>query len=160
MNRQQNGFTLIELMVVVAIVGLLAAVALPLYRDYVIKTRVSEMLMATSPCRSAVSEHYQMGSVATPPGANGFACEVINPVATKYVATITTTQHGLIEVMTTGAAELGPAAARTITLIPQDALGGPFQWDPSYVGTQVAQFRCQAGGAAPMPGKYLPRTCV
>ena len=59
MKRVQQGFTLIELMIVVAIIGILAAVALPAYQDYTIRARVSEAVLATSQCRTAMSEIYQ-----------------------------------------------------------------------------------------------------
>ena len=61
MKRVQQGFTLIELMIVVAIIGILAAVALPAYQDYTIRARVSEAILATSQCRTAIAEIYQIG---------------------------------------------------------------------------------------------------
>ena len=64
MKRVQQGFTLIELMIVVAIIGILAAVALPAYQDYTIRARVSEAILATSQCRTAVSEIYQTATAA------------------------------------------------------------------------------------------------
>ncbi len=74
MKRVQQGFTLIELMIVVAIIGILAAVALPAYQDYTIRARVSEAVLATSQCRTAISEIYQIGSRGTTIGANNWGC--------------------------------------------------------------------------------------
>ena len=67
MKRIQQGFTLIELMIVVAIIGILAAVALPAYSDYTVKARVSEGILAASQCRTTVAEVYQTGASGVAP---------------------------------------------------------------------------------------------
>ena len=91
-KQLQKGFTLIELMIVVAIIGILAAVALPAYQDYTIRARVSEGVLAASQCRTAVSEVYQTGTVAMT--ANNWGCgeNVTDP--TQFVNLITTDAAG------------------------------------------------------------------
>ena len=79
MKRIQQGFTLIELMIVVAIVGILAAIALPAYQDYTIRARVSEALAAAGACKTQITE-YQQARQAMPTGAAA-GC---NDVATKF----------------------------------------------------------------------------
>jgi len=121
MKRIQQGFTLIELMIVVAIIGILAAVALPAYQDYTIRARVSEAVLATSQCRTAVSEIYQT-STATSIGANDWGCGE-NSTTTQYVKNVTTDADGGITVTTAdsttvGGKALGGAAAQTLTLVP------------------------------------------
>jgi type IV pilus assembly protein PilA len=65
MKRVQKGFTLIELMIVVAIIGILAAVALPAYQDYTVRAKVSELLLAASSARTSVTEAAQnLGGIA------------------------------------------------------------------------------------------------
>src|SRR5438094_10123064 len=59
MKTMQKGFTLIELMIVVAIIGILAAVALPAYQDYTIRAKMSEVILAMSSCRTSITEVYQ-----------------------------------------------------------------------------------------------------
>jgi type IV pilus assembly protein PilA len=152
MKRVQQGFTLIELMIVVAIIGILAAVALPAYQDYTAKAKVSEVILASSQCRTAISEVYQTASAG--PAANGWGCETASQ-SSKYVASVATDVNGVITVTSSTAGDL-PAAAqgKTITLTPQTATGTNLQ--ASNIPTQVGGFKCAAGT---MPAKYLPGSC-
>src|SRR5262245_34380854 len=95
MKRIQQGFTLIELMIVVAIIGILAAVALPAYQDYTIRAKMSEVILGMSACRTSVTEVYQSGPAAAIP-ANGWGCEYGGTTATKYVAGVSTSDNGLV----------------------------------------------------------------
>jgi type IV pilus assembly protein PilA len=159
MKRVQQGFTLIELMIVVAIIGILAAVALPAYQDYTVKARVSEGILAASQCRTTVAEIYQTGSASAAPVANGWGCEVTasDSAPTKFVRLIETNANGQITVtLATNPSELKQASGTTITLTPYLADGTTLMVFGTHVGTQVGLFRCQPGT---IPGKYLPGSC-
>ena len=165
MKRIQKGFTLIELMIVVAIIGILAAVALPAYQTYIIKAKISEAILASSQCRTAVSEVYQSASTGSVIGANGWGCEANsgNTAAsqpTKFVWSILTDLNGTITVRTATLSELKDASDTTLTLTPLTVTGGPLT--PADMPIQVGQFRCQpggTGGSAIIPSKYLPGSC-
>src|SRR5437879_9248690 len=101
MRTLQKGFTLIELMIVVAIIGILAAVALPAYQDYTIRAKMSEVILAASACRTSITEIYQSGNSATQAAGN-WGCEVTSNTsggASKYVASIDTDVNGLVTVI-------------------------------------------------------------
>ena len=150
----QKGFTLIELMIVVAIIGILAAVALPAYQDYTVRAKVSEAVLAGSTCRTAVTEAFQAAS--TIPAGGAFGCEVgssASPVS-KYVQSVTTGEGGVITVTTTSDSSLKGAASKTIIMTPKLADGTSA---PS-VGSGVGAWVC-GGGASSMPAKYLPASC-
>lgn len=82
-RRMQQGFTLIELMIVVAIIGILAAVALPAYQDYTARSKITEVNLQVGACKNAVSEFLQANS-AFPADANAAGCN--STVTTKYMA--------------------------------------------------------------------------
>ncbi|MDP1650184.1 MAG: pilin [Rubrivivax sp.] len=155
MKRVQQGFTLIELMIVVAIIGILAAVALPAYQDYTKKAKMSEVVLAASACRTAITETIQ--SATALPAANAWGCEVTAGSGSKYVNKVETDATGKISVTTQG---FGDAAidAKILTLKPFADAG--FTTPPAAGGT-VAAWRCGnvAVDLTTVPSKFLPGSC-
>src|SRR5271166_2093680 len=105
MKRLQKGFTLIELMIVVAIVGILAAIALPAYQDYVVRSKMSEGEAAIAACKTSVAEYTSTHAGALPTGDIAGCAST----TTQYVAGGATVAAGVITVVTqnTGAANAG-----------------------------------------------------
>ncbi len=141
-RSMQKGFTLIELMIVVAIIGILAAVALPAYQDYTVRAKMSEVILAASQCRTSITETVQSASAASAFQAGGWGCESSVPTS-QYVAEIATNGEGAIRVTNRNI----PNAAGTVILAPAAALTP---------GATIGQWLC---GPGTLNAKFLPGSC-
>lgn len=148
MNTQirkiQQGFTLIELMIVVAIIGILAAVALPAYQDYTVRAKVSEVILAASAPRTTIAEYFASYG-AMPPSA---ASAGIDTSGSKYVASIGYTQTS---------ATVGTVTATVQALGPSDATGTVILTGTGNTTTGKVAWVC--GGTSTLPAKYRPASC-
>ena len=173
MKQVQKGFTLIELMIVVAIIGILAAVALPAYQDYTMRAKMSEAILAASGCRTSVTETVQSSSGTTLPAANAWGCEAgitvsgtAIPAPSKYVAKVETTDAGQIIVTTTGLNNTATAGGYTtggiIWLTPfvkPTSAGAATAMTNTDVGKTIFEWRCGPATTTGVSPKFLPGSC-
>ncbi len=117
MKKMQQGFTLIELMIVIAILGILVAIALPAYQDYTVRAKVSEALSMAAPAKLAVSE--TVSSETTMPTTNA-AAGYSFPGATSYVSSVAVGANGVI----TATVSSLTGTSGTLVLTPSRVGGG------------------------------------
>jgi type IV pilus assembly protein PilA len=141
-RSMQKGFTLIELMIVVAIIGILAAVALPAYQDYTVRAKVSEVILAASSAKVAVAEAAQAGSSGME------SITTVASQASKYVSGVTYASsdisNGIITATAQGDTNI---AGKTVQFSGVRQPNGQVVWT------------CSAGANSGMDAKYLPASC-
>ena len=157
MKAVQKGFTLIELMIVVAIIGILAAVALPAYQDYTARAKMSEVILAASACRTSITESIQSSSSL--PGAGQWGCETSVANAglnsSKYVDEIRTNGAGEVWVSATGI----NSVVNTMAIILKPWQDAAATTAPG-AGDAVARWDCGPDPAnASDINKFLPGSC-
>jgi type IV pilus assembly protein PilA len=143
MKKYQQGFTLIELMIVIAILGILMAIAIPAYQDYTVRAKVSEAMQMAAPAKLAVAESASSNGGTLP--ADSTAAGYSFPGATSFVDSITIT-NGVIEAVVN---------ARTGTT------GSLFLKPTAVGGASSAQltWTCDAAAGTTIPSKYVPSKC-
>jgi len=147
MKKVQQGFTLIELMIVVAIIGILAAIAIPAYQDFTIRSRVTELINAAGVCKTSIAEFYQAKG-SFPLGTADSGCSTVGtassaPPVVAALGVIAVDSAGTLTTQLTG-----NASGTTLTYTPTLAGGA---------GSAITAWDCKTGTT--ITAKYLPATC-
>ncbi|MEP6389311.1 MAG: pilin [Halioglobus sp.] len=142
-KKNQQGFTLIELMIVIAIVGILAAIALPAYQDYTIRAKMSEPIALLAEAKTSIAEYYvNRGVLPSTLGEAGLTSSPTQPL----VASLAISTAGLVTLTTATDTTLGGASGTSFELSPITLAGGVINW------------KCKKGSGS-IEQKYLPSSC-
>lgn len=153
MKNTQQGFTLIELMIVIAIIGILAAVALPAYQDYTRKARLSEVTLAASSCRTSITEKYQTLPAGGAPGAGNWGCEAAS-APSQFVNEIATSGDGVVRVQVRN---IGGGVDNQFVFLQPRLEDGTVMTVAANLGASVGSWACGASNAALL--KLMPGSC-
>jgi type IV pilus assembly protein PilA len=146
MYRTYRGFTLVELMVIVSVVAILAAIAVPTYQAYAVRSRISEALAMMGACKTAVTD-YLTANAALPPDVSSAGCA--GYAGTQYVAAIdVAVGTGTITVTMANTGKLGLASSKTVKLTPS-----------VNSSNMISAWACAPGDSDPIPDNLLPGPC-
>jgi type IV pilus assembly protein PilA len=142
--KKQSGFTLIELMIVVAIIGILAAIAIPAYQDYTIRAKVTEAANMASAAKAAVSE-YVLSEASWPTGA---AQAGVSTVQSKYVSALSVSSGVITMDIDESGVGVDTGTYGTLELVLSPTLA-----------TNAVDWNCKPGNTTSGGEKYLPANC-